>query len=252
MVIPDRVRRTVSRARARGVTVTLATGRMLASALPFAQELRLEAPLICYHGGLIQAPGAERPLYRATMDPQIVRQALDWRPVTAENDWHVVLYAGDGLFVTRRLYPERFYRDWLGQDPETVDDLSAVLDRHDPFKFLVVAEPHEVDRIEAALRERFEGDMQVVRSHARLVEGNPLGVSKGDALRRLAQHLEVARGSVMAVGDQDNDASMVGWAGVGVAMGNASPATKAAADWIAPPFEEDGAAAAIERFILTA
>ena len=54
----------------------------------------------------------------------------------------------------------------------------------------------------------------------------------------------------MAVGDQDNDASMVAWAGVGVAMGNGSPATKAATDRMAPPVAEDGAAGAIERFVL--
>ena len=54
----------------------------------------------------------------------------------------------------------------------------------------------------------------------------------------------------MAVGDQDNDVPMITWAGVGVAMGNSSPAAKAAADWVAPPLAEDGAAAAIERFVL--
>jgi hydroxymethylpyrimidine pyrophosphatase-like HAD family hydrolase len=43
---------------------------------------------------------------------------------------------------------------------------------------------------------------------------------------------------------------MVAWAGVGVAMGNGSPATKAAADRMAPPVAEDGATVAIERFVL--
>jgi len=46
--------------------------------------------------------------------------------------------------------------------------------------------------------------------------------------------------------------AMVAWAGVGVAMGNGSPACKAVADWIAPPLTEDGAAVAIERFVLNA
>ena len=85
-----------------------------------------------------------------------------------------------------------------------------------------------------------------------IIEGNPLGVSKGDALRRLADHLGIAQGEVMAVGDQDNDATMIAWAGLGVAMGNGSPAVKAIADWVAPPLAEDGAAVAIERFVLSA
>lgn len=54
----------------------------------------------------------------------------------------------------------------------------------------------------------------------------------------------------MAIGDNDNDAEMVAWAGLGVAMAGASPAVKEAADYIAPSVEEDGAAEAIERFVL--
>jgi hypothetical protein len=77
-------------------------------------------------------------------------------------------------------------------------------------------------------------------------------VSKGDALRRLAAHLDIPQAQVMAVGDQDNDTAMIAWAGLGVAMGNGSPAVKAIADWVAPSVAEDGAAVAIERFVLGA
>jgi hypothetical protein len=125
------------------------------------------------------------------------------------------------------------------------------LDKHKPVKFLFIAEPIQADRIEAAMRRRFEGQMEIVRSHANFVEGNPLGVSKGDALCRLAHHLGIPQERVMAIGDQGNDVAMIAWAGVGVAMGNASPAATAVADWIAPPLSEDGAAVAIEHFILS-
>jgi hypothetical protein len=53
----------------------------------------------------------------------------------------------------------------------------------------------------------------------------------------------------MAIGDQGNDVSMISWAGLGVAMGNSSPAAKAVAAWVAPPLSQNGAAVAIERFI---
>lgn len=249
LTIPNRVREAVVEAQNRGVTVTLATGRMLEATAPFARELNVEAPLICYQGGLIQAPDADQPLYRATMDRELVREALAWR---AECGWHTVLYADGALFIAERRHPESFYRNLLGENIHWVDDLASVLDHHEPVKFLFIADSPEADQIEAAMRERFEGQMEVVRSHANFVEGNPLGVSKGEALRRLADHLDVPRSRVMAIGDQGNDVPMLTWAGVGVAIGNASPAAKAAADWIAPPFSDDGAAVAIERFILGA
>jgi HAD superfamily hydrolase (TIGR01484 family) len=138
----------------------------------------------------------------------------------------------------------------LGERLAWVDDLSSVLEQHAPVKFVVFVEPHEAGHIETELRQRFGGRMEVIRSHAMIVEGNPPGVSKGDALRRLAAHLDIPQAQVMAVGDQDNDASMLAWAGIGVAMGNGSLVVKAVAGWIAPPLAEDGAAVAIERFVL--
>ena len=248
MTIPERVRQTVLRVQQEGVTVTLATGRMVESTAPYARELDIQAPLICYQGGLVQALDADEPLYRATMDRELVREALVW---SEEQGWHAALYADDTIFLAERCRAESFYRDLLGPNLRWVDDLVAVLERRDPAKFLLIAERSEADEIEAVLRERFEGRMEIVRSHEWFVEGNPLGVSKGDALRRLADHLGVDRARVMAIGDQGNDVSMLVWAGVGVAMRSGSAAAKDAADWIAPPFGEDGAAVAMERFILS-
>jgi hypothetical protein len=136
----------------------------------------------------------------------------------------------------------------LGERLVWVDDFLPLLDG--TLKFLVFVEPHQAQQVETELRQRFGGLMEVTRSHALIVEGNPLGVSKGDALQRLAAYLDVPQAQVMTVGDQDNDAAMIEWAGLGVAMGNGSPAVKAVADWVAPPLAEDGAAVAIERFVL--
>ncbi len=248
MTISERVRRAVIRVQQEGVTATLATGRMLESTAPFARKLGIQAPLICYQGGLVQALDADEPLYRATMDRQLAREALVWG---GEQGWHAALYANREIFLAERRQPESFYRDLLGPNLRWVDDLVAVLEEHEPAKFLFIAERSEADEIQAALEERFWGRMEVVRSHEWFVEGNPLGVSKGDALRRLAGHVGVDQARVMAIGDQGNDVSMLIWAGVGVAMRSGSPAAKEVADWIAPPFSEDGAAVAMERFILS-
>jgi Cof subfamily protein (haloacid dehalogenase superfamily) len=92
--------------------------------------------------------------------------------------------------------------------------------------------------------------VSIVPSHPHLIEALPAGVDKGQGLRWLAAHLGVAQSEVLAIGDSEADVPMLEWAGIGVAMGNASPEAKAAADWIAPTVESDGAAAALQRFIL--
>ena len=82
------------------------------------------------------------------------------------------------------------------------------------------------------------------------MEGLPGGINKSVGLKWLAETLGIARDGVMAVGDNDNDVEMLEWAGWGVAMGNSSPAALSAADTQVPGVAEDGAAVALERYVL--
>ena len=74
--------------------------------------------------------------------------------------------------------------------------------------------------------------------------------NKGVGLRKLAEILGVNPDATMAIGDTENDLAIIGAAGIGVAMGNATDAVKAKADYVTTSNTEDGVAAAIEHFIL--
>ena len=86
----------------------------------------------------------------------------------------------------------------------------------------------------------------MVPSHPILVEGLPPGLSKAAGLAWLAESMRIPREAVLAVGDNDNDVPMLEWAGVGVAMGGASPAARPRPTGLRPPVAEDGAAVALE------
>lgn len=245
-VIPARVATAVRAACERGIAVTLATGRSYAGTRRYAEELGLEAPLICYQGGAIVEAASGAPLYSATLPSELVSAALD---LARANDWYPVLYDRQRAYVDQWVMPAEFYEQLIHPETILVPDLRDCLER-DIAKFLFMDEPERIPAIEAVLREHFGERLVIVRSHARFVEGNPPGVSKGSALELLAGRLSVARAEVLAIGDSDNDVSMLTWAGVGVAMGQGTPAARAAADWIAPPFAAGGAAVAIERFAL--
>ena len=246
LTVSPRVGRAVAAAQALGVTVTLATGRMFDVTRSFAQELGIKAPLICYQGALIRATDAA-PIYSVTMKPAPMGEVLACQ---ARHGWHVAMYTVDRVFAIKQHYPELFHQMLAREQVVWVDELLPVLNSERPVKFIAIAEPPEADRIEAELRRCLAGRIQIVRSHAAVVEGNPLGVSKGEALRQLAEHVGVLQAETMAIGDQDNDAPMIAWAGVGVAMAGGSMAARSVADWIAPTLAEDGAAHAIERYIL--
>lgn len=84
----------------------------------------------------------------------------------------------------------------------------------------------------------------------RNLEVNAPGVTKGRGLLALAAELGLDRRQVMACGDSGNDLEMIRAAGLGVAMGNASPDVLAAADVITLDNNHDGVAAAIETYVL--
>ena len=76
------------------------------------------------------------------------------------------------------------------------------------------------------------------------------GVTKGEALKALASHLGIALDEVIAVGDGNNDISLLSSAGLGVAMGNATDRAKEVADYVTLDVERGGVAAAIRKFLL--
>ena len=95
-----------------------------------------------------------------------------------------------------------------------------------------------------------EGIFELVGSLRYNIEINAVGVNKGTGLVNLGKMLGIRREEIMACGDGDNDILMLKEVGFGVAMANAEEQVKAVADYITESNNEEGAAKAIERFVL--
>ena len=102
------------------------------------------------------------------------------------------------------------------------------------------------------LARRFIGRLSIYRSEPFFIEVMARGVDKGAAIAGLIERLGLEREDVIACGDGLNDLSMIRYAGLGVAMANAQPEVKEAADVVTLSNDEDGVAEAIERYILNA
>jgi len=245
--ISPRVLQAVQRAKARGLWVTAATGRNVTSTRSFAERLGINAPAICLQGGVIYDYQTERCLRHIPLPRDL---ACELAAVERTHpSWRAALYQGDRIYVTDGAFFGRL-NDLVGHGFSVVPDLCAVLAHEDADKILFTVDPPQVPSAIAYLRALVGDRATVVQSHVRFVEVNPLGADKGAALQALAAHLGVAREAVMAIGDQGNDATMIAWAGLGVAMASGHADIRAIADWVAPGIEEDGAAIAIERFVL--
>ena len=105
-----------------------------------------------------------------------------------------------------------------------------------------------LDAVRGEVESRFPG-IRVTASTWNNLELNSSGAHKGNALRRLAEHLGLSLANCISFGDGLNDLTMVESAGVGVAMANAAPEVKAAATRVAPSNDEDGVAVVLEKLL---
>ena len=94
-------------------------------------------------------------------------------------------------------------------------------------------------------------NFEVFKSREIILEVMPKGVHKAVGLKLLSDYLALDKSQVMAMGDEENDLTMLEWAGLGVAMANAVPKVKAVAKAVTTKTNgESGVAEAIHKYIL--
>lgn len=246
------VREALVAAGRRGVVVGLATGRLYRSALPYHRAVGARAPLICFHGALIKDPATRRVHRHWALSQPLAAVLLERLRLPRWRDLSVHLHCLDRLYVRCIDAPTR---NWLAGSriaATPVESLRRVAHLA-PTKVAVVGDdPARIDALEADLRATFgTAEIGFSRPAAHCLEAADPHLDKARALRYLTEDLlGLDADQVMAVGDAFADESMLAYAGVGVAMGNAPAALRATADWVAPSVSGDGVAAAVSRWIL--
>ncbi|MGN0975657.1 MAG: HAD hydrolase family protein, partial [Gemmiger sp.] len=171
---------------------------------------------------------------------------------TAAQQWTTVAltYDANGIVTEQPDNPYVQEEARINRIPvRRVDDLPAEI-TYPINKLLVVGDPVDMPHIEELMQQMFAGRLSIYRSQPFFIETMPLGVEKSASLAVLLQVLGLRREDLMACGDGWNDLPMIQYAGMGVAMGNAVPSVKAAADYISADNDHDGVAEAVEKFIL--
>ena len=258
--IHQTVKQTIANVQAAGIPVTIGTGRTLDMVRPYAAQLNVTQPVVTTQGAVIADPVSGQVLAETVLPLAAARAVAEW----VDDTQRVTVFYIRGADGKSTIYQNRNGLDKPNQTLELYDHifgaprvvqprfaaLLAAPDAHTPVKFMTVNDPEHEENIEPALQQQFGNDLYITRTHPILVEGTALGISKGDGVRKLCKIMGIDPQRVLAIGDADNDISMLEVAGVGVAMGNGSAGTKAVADWIAPTIAEDGAAVALQKFVL--
>jgi Cof subfamily protein (haloacid dehalogenase superfamily) len=250
--IREPVKQAVKAAQAKGIQVAIATGRMYRSALRFHQDLAATLPLMSYQGAFIKDPATGEVHRNWTVPIPLAHQLLDYyEQPDLQSAVSVHFYIDDQLYIRELTTDSEEYADRSNINAIAVGDLRSL--SAEPTKVLAMSEDTAlISQIYDELRSRYlTTDLYLTKSVSTFVEAtNPL-VNKGTAVKYLAEEvLGIASENVMAIGDNFNDLEMLEYAGIGIAMGSAPDPVKAAAAWIAPDVEEDGAALAIAKFLL--
>lgn len=230
-----------------GVRIVLATARPPRSVMSIYNQLGLDTPLINYNGALVYDPLAKRVLMHKPIGCKTSRQIID----LARSVYPEVVVSAE---ILDRWYTDRFDPSLVTETgrrfrPNVVAPVDQWLTQA-VTKLLLLGEPENLEKVAGAVTAKFRRQVTIIQTEWHLLQITHVTVSKAQALRVVAGEVGVSSEQVMAIGDNANDVGMLKWAGIGVAMGNAPPVVKAAADYVTDHHDADGAAKAIHEIII--
>ncbi len=240
-------KKAIKKAQEMGLYVALATGRRPESTKGFVDELNIEYPVIVYNGAGIYDYREDAFLWKESLDIDsaiLVISLLENYPSLVP-----FVYYDRGTYTREENDTVLEYKEKDALDIIYEKDLLTLVKKEPPIKIMIIGMREKLDELRDRIL-KYMPNLSLTNSEINYLEVLAKNASKGNMLKMLTNKLGIKLEEVIAVGDKDNDISMIEVAGVGVAVENASPKLKERADYIAPPGYEGGVWDVVERFLL--
>ena len=228
----------------------LASGRPLHGMEWAAKELEFDkysGYLLSYNGAKIVRFDTMETIYEKRVSKEYL---CDIYQFAKENECGLISYEDNSIIsgngINEYIELEARINDL---DIKEVDNFPEYF-KEDVVKCLLCADPDRTEELEQKLYASIGDKVGVYRSEAFYVEAMPLGVDKATSIAHILPFIGITREDCIACGDSYNDISMIKFAGVGVAMGNAKQVVKDVADIITTSNEEEGLIPIIKKFFL--
>lgn len=244
--ISDENKHALKMASQKGIKVAIATGRIYESTIKYAKELNLETPIICCNGALIKE-GNENIIYESKIENCICNDIIE---LLEKHNIYYQCFTDDTIFTP-------YINEWLIKYQMQEDLNIKIIESNDIknsikgsniLKFLIIENDLELlSKIETKLK--YIHDIELTKSFFDNIEIMKKGVNKGSAVESLAKYLGINKSEVITFGDNHNDLSMITYAGMGIAMGNAEEIVKENANYITCENNENGVAKALEKIL---
>lgn len=239
----------IGKAVEKGTDFVICTGRGVYGVERFLERLQLigrEGFVICQNGAAVYDLKDMQLALQHPFSADILRPVVE----TARKMGIAVYLYDDRTFMAEKMSEEvKAYCKVMHADMRILPD---GLEYEGKFTKCLLSGPFEkLDQLKKEVEPVIKENLNMFYSGPRYLEFVKKGVSKGNAMAETAAKAGVDLSEVIAIGDSDNDLSMIQKAGLGIAVANAQAHVKAAADFITQATcEEDAVAEVIDRFIL--
>tara|TARA_B100000287_G_scaffold87311_1_gene79952 strand:+ start:1819 stop:3597 length:1779 start_codon:yes stop_codon:yes gene_type:complete len=259
-VITPGVAAALRRAIASGVEVVVATGKARPAAIRAASTQGLDGiivgkntPGVFLQGLEVYGRGGEL-VYEAKMPEDVTRDAFMMMKDVVHRDLALTAFCGDTC-ATLEASPllDSLHKTFHEPPSDVYESVDAILSSGTVRKLLLMGPSKEsIDGVRPIWEAAFKDRAEVTQAVADMLEILPLGNDKSKGVQAVLKSMDVNPAfDVVACGDGENDAEMLGFVGCGVAMANACEKTKtSAAHVLDSSNEQDGVAEAIDRFVL--
>jgi Cof subfamily protein (haloacid dehalogenase superfamily) len=249
--ITKEVNDAIQAAKAKGVKVVICTGRPIVGVQSIIEELKLndeEDFVITFNGALVQNTYTKDVESQITLNYENLKELYD---LSLKLDSPLQFFDTENLYTpNREISRYTIHEAHINQIPIHYLPIDEVPKDMLIPKVMFIDEPERLNTIIANIPESFWDKYTFVKSTPFFLEILDPSVSKGNAVRLLAEKLSIKQEEVICIGDGENDLSMVEYAGCGVAMANAESVVKEVAQFHTLSNNENGVAYAIEKLVL--
>ncbi len=245
--INDRVKKAIADAREKGVKVILSSGRGFKGIEKYVRELQLDELVVSLNGAVVTDASGERIVFSIHMEPDVSRRIME---LQREYDIFSINFIGEKMYVEEFNEKAMYFATFEGVEVIAVGNMMEFYNSQPIGKMLMIEEHEKYGMFKQRLLEELGQYINATFSLPDFLEIYNINVNKGIILRKVAEYYDIKREEVIAIGDGENDISMIEYAGLGVAMENAMDSVKNAANLITKSYVEDGVAHVIEEYIL--
>ena len=244
--LSERTKAAIAGAVEAGALFVTATGRAMQGAEAVNALFDEDMPFIIINGASAVLGKSRKVLFNKYLSFYLTKEVLD---ICMDRDIPAIIRTSEGIWASRESEATSSYFGTYHSDMRVIQDINELRDEN-IFKAIWFDTASSVMSLQSELNSHFRGRLNCHSSMPEFLEFVSADADKGSALADIGKIYGVARDETIAIGDGFNDVSMLKYAGLGVAMGNAPAEVKAVCERVTRSNTEDGAAAIIEEYLL--